>query len=110
LFGPGSRAEAPITGVIGDVEIGGLIDRLAIGGSDILVADYKTDRQPPDHPESIPPAYLRQMAAYAALLAQIYPAHRIGCALIWTETATKMRIPQRLLAAHAPALAQPYTG
>ena len=108
LFGPGSRAEAPITGIAGDIEIGGLIDRLAVGSSKILIADYKTDRQPPDRPEAIPAAYLRQLAAYRALLAQIYPHHAIQCALIWTETATPMPIPNTLLAGHAPSPAQPY--
>jgi ATP-dependent helicase/nuclease subunit A len=108
LFEPGSRAEAPITGVVGDVEIGGLIDRLAVGAHKILVADYKTDRQPPENPESIPPAYLRQLAAYRALLAQIYPAHHIQCVLIWTETASPMLVPEPLLAGHAPAPGQPY--
>jgi ATP-dependent helicase/nuclease subunit A len=108
LFEPGSRAEAPITGVVGDVEIGGLIDRLAVGPSKILVADFKTDRQPPANPNAIPPAYLRQLAAYRALLAQIYPAHAIQCVLIWTETARPMPVPESLLLGHAPAPGQPY--
>ncbi len=108
LFGPNSRAEAPITGVVGDMEIGGLIDRLAVGETEILVADYKTDRQPPQRDDAIPPAYLRQLAAYAALLAQIYPKHRITCVLIWTETATPMVVQAPLLAAHALSPAQPY--
>jgi ATP-dependent helicase/nuclease subunit A len=108
LFGAQSRAEAPITGVVGDVEIGGLIDRLAIGEREILLADYKTDREPPEQVDGIPPAYLRQLAAYVALLAQIYPSHRIRCVLIWTETATKMMVPGDLLGLHAPAFAQPY--
>jgi ATP-dependent helicase/nuclease subunit A len=108
LFGPGSRAEAPITGVIGDVEIGGLIDRLAVGTDHILLADYKTDRQPPDAPSDIPPAYLRQLAAYQALLQQIYPRHQIQTTLIWTHTAKPMPVPDDLLAGYAPAPGQPY--
>ena len=107
LFEPGSRAEAPITGVVGDMEIGGLIDRLAVGPSTILVADFKTDRQPPANAEAIPAAYLRQLAAYRALLAQIYPAHHIQCVLIWTETATPLPVPESLLLGHAPAPGQP---
>ncbi len=108
LFEPGSRAEAPITGVVGDVEIGGLIDRLAVGTEKILVADYKTDRQPPNDAGAIPAAYLRQLAAYRALLAQIYPSHNIQCILIWTESALAMPVPEALLVAHAPAPGQPY--
>jgi ATP-dependent helicase/nuclease subunit A len=103
LFGPGSRAEIPLAGIVGDVEIGGLVDRLAVTGGCVTLADYKTDRAPPAQIEDIPVGYLRQMAAYQAILAQIFPAHRIDCLLIWTETATAMAIPAALLLAQAPA-------
>jgi ATP-dependent helicase/nuclease subunit A len=102
LFGPGSRAEAPVAGVVAGFEIGGLIDRLAIGEAEILLADYKTDRAPPPAPEHIPPGYLRQLAAYRALLSQIHPTHQIKCILIWTESAVPMEVPSELLDAHAP--------
>jgi ATP-dependent helicase/nuclease subunit A len=85
------------------VEIGGLVDRLAVTGDCVTLADYKTDRAPPAQIEDIPVGYLRQMAAYQAILAQIFPAHRINCLLIWTETATAMAIPAALLLAQAPA-------
>jgi ATP-dependent helicase/nuclease subunit A len=107
LFGPTSRAEAPLAGVINGAEIGGLVDRLAVTDTAILLADYKTDRIPPQSPADIPPAYLRQLAAYAAILEQIFPARPITCTLIWTETATPMSIPPDLLRRHAPTHAQP---
>ncbi len=44
LFGPGSRAEVPLTGVIGDAVIGGLVDRLMVGADRVLIADFKTNR------------------------------------------------------------------
>ena len=47
LFGPGSRAEVPLTGVIGGMVIGGLVDRLAVLPDRVLVADFKTNRRPP---------------------------------------------------------------
>jgi ATP-dependent helicase/nuclease subunit A len=103
LFAPGSRAETPFAGIIGDVEIGGLVDRLAITDEQILVADYKTDRLPPATPEDIPAAYLRQLAAYRAILAQIHPHLPITCLLIWTATASPMTVPSALLTRHAPA-------
>jgi ATP-dependent helicase/nuclease subunit A len=103
LFGPNSRAETPIAGVVDDIEIGGLIDRLAITGQNIHIADYKTNRIPPTTPEDIPAPYLRQLAAYAAILQNIYPALLIHCTLIWTETAAIMPVPADLLARHAPA-------
>ncbi len=103
LFGPGSRAEVPLAGVVGDVEIGGLVDRLAVTASTVMIADYKTDRAPPDAPALIPPGYLRQLAAYRAILALIYPERAVECLLIWTQTAAVMPVPGGMLDAHAPA-------
>ncbi|HEX7389929.1 MAG TPA: double-strand break repair helicase AddA, partial [Acidiphilium sp.] len=42
LFGPEGRAEAPVAGIVNGMEIGGLIDRLAIFPDRIVIADYKT--------------------------------------------------------------------
>jgi ATP-dependent helicase/nuclease subunit A len=103
LFGPGSRAEIPLAGIVGDVEIGGLVDRLAVTEDAVLFADYKTDRMPPASVAEIPPGYLRQLGAYRAILAQIYPGRVIGCLLIWTEQARVMPVPAELLAMPAPA-------
>jgi ATP-dependent helicase/nuclease subunit A len=103
VFGPDSRAEIPLAGVVGDVEIGGLVDRLAVTEQKIWLADYKTDRAPPAAAGEIPEGYLRQLAAYQAILVQIYPGRPIECLLVWTETATVMPVPQEMLAAHAPA-------
>jgi len=97
LFGENSRAETPIAGVVKDVEIGGLVDRLAVTETAILIADYTTNRVPPATPEEIPAAYLRQLAAYAAILGEIYPRLPVNCTLIWTETAVAMPVPPSLL-------------
>ncbi len=90
LFGPGSRAEVPLTGVIqtadGPAVVGGLVDRLVELPDRILVADYKTNRDPPAEPADIPKLYLNQMNSYRSVLQQIFPARRIDCALIWTRT------------------------
>ncbi len=48
LFGPGSRAEVPLTGVIGGFVVGGLVDRLVVLPDRVLVADFKTNRRPPE--------------------------------------------------------------
>ncbi len=108
LFGPGSRAEVPLAGVVGDVEIGGLVDRLAVLPDQVLLADYKTDRTPPASAAAIPAAYLRQLAAYAAILRQIHPDRPVHCRLIFTETAAVLPVPADHLAGYAPAPAQPY--
>ena len=102
LFGPGSMAEAPITGTIGGTTISGQIDRLAIAGQTVSVVDYKTNRPPPADAAKTPPVYLRQMAAYRALLRRIYPARRVDCFLLWTAAPRLMRLADSLLDPYAP--------
>ncbi|MCB2106263.1 MAG: double-strand break repair helicase AddA [Rhodobacteraceae bacterium] len=85
LFGPGSRAEVPITGMIAGQRLSGQIDRLAVGESDIWVIDYKTNRPPPTSAAQVDEAYVFQMAAYRAALKEIYPAKAIRCVLLWTH-------------------------
>jgi ATP-dependent helicase/nuclease subunit A len=108
LFGPASRAEVPLAGIVGDVEIGGLVDRLVIEANGVTIADFKTDRRPPAEMSLAPDAYLRQLAAYQAILSQIFPEKPVSCQIIWTETGVCMPVPSELLARHAPARAQPF--
>ena len=101
-FGPGSRAEVPLTGVIGTQVVGGLVDRLAVLADRVLVADFKTNRHAPERVADTPVMYLRQMAAYRAVLRQIFPDRPVSCALIWTRVARVVMLPDELLDAHAP--------
>ncbi|HEX7391168.1 MAG TPA: PD-(D/E)XK nuclease family protein, partial [Acidiphilium sp.] len=107
LFGPEGRAEAPVAGIVNGMEIGGLIDQLAIFPDRIVIADYKTDRAPPASPEAIPPAYLGQLAAYAAVLRAIHPGRPVTALLVWTATGAVMTVPDALLTRHAPRPQQP---
>jgi ATP-dependent helicase/nuclease subunit A len=102
LFGAASRAEVPLTGVVGDQVIGGLVDRLAVLPDRVLLADYKTNRAPPADPAATPVLYLRQLAAYRALLRAIHPGRPVICALIWTRAARVDLLDDALLAQHAP--------
>lgn len=106
LFGPDGRAEVPLTGVIGDAVIGGLVDRLVVLPDRVLVADFKTNRQTPGRVEDTPAMYLRQMAAYRALLCEIFPDRTVICALIWTRTARVAVLPGALLDSHKPGSAK----
>jgi ATP-dependent helicase/nuclease subunit A len=103
LFGPGSRAEVPLTGFIGNAVIGGLVDRLAVLDDRVLLADYKTNRRPPETDADTPVLYLRQLAAYRAVLRQIFPDRSVQCALVWTQAARVSILPDALLDSHAPA-------
>jgi len=101
-FCPGSRAEVPLTGLIGDTVVGGLVDRLAVLPDRVLVVDFKTNRLAPDRPEDTPVMYLRQMAAYRAVLRDIFPGREVRCALVWTRAARVAMLPHALLDAHDP--------
>ncbi len=101
-FAPGSLAEAPLAGRVGGVTIAGQVDRLWIGPDRILVADYKTNRPPPERVEAVAPAYLRQMAAYRAVLRAAWPGRRVECALVWTWNGRVMFLPDDALDPHAP--------
>jgi len=97
LFGPNSRPEVPLAGITGDREIGGIIDRLAVLPDRIWLADYKTDRTPPTEIEAIPEKYIGQLAAYRAILQQIYPGRPVRAFLVWTETGAVMDVPDDML-------------
>ena len=97
LFGPGSSAEVPLTGLVGDAVVGGLVDRLAVLADRVLIADYKTNRRPPTRIEDTPVLYRRQMAAYRAVLRAIFPGRIVTCALVWTQTSQVVMLPDELL-------------
>ena len=104
LFGVGSLAEVPLIGLVSgestitkNIAISGQIDRLLVGDDEIFIIDYKTLRPSPRQEDKIPKAYLRQLAGYSQLLAEIYPKHKIRAALLWTEDARLMEISHDLL-------------
>ncbi|MGB5948703.1 MAG: PD-(D/E)XK nuclease family protein, partial [Parvibaculum sp.] len=111
VFSPGSRAEVAVVGRIEfagkPTLISGQIDRLSVGETRILVVDYKTNRPGARKVEDVSPAYIAQMAAYRAVLGEIYPGREIVCALLWTDGPSLMEIPpmllDRALAAAAPS-------
>ncbi|MCB8819486.1 double-strand break repair helicase AddA [Microvirga rosea] len=88
LFGPGSRAEAPIAGRIegpdGPVMVSGQIDRLAVLDTQVLVADFKTTARPPRPGQAPPQSYVAQLALYRRLLQEIYPDKTVRAFLVWT--------------------------
>jgi ATP-dependent helicase/nuclease subunit A len=101
LFGPGSLAEVPLAAVLGEdaarFGITGQVDRLAVADDEVVIADYKTNRPPPVTPEDTDPLYIRQLAAYRAALARLYPGRPIRCVLVWTDGPRVMEVPARML-------------
>jgi ATP-dependent helicase/nuclease subunit A len=102
VFGPGSAAEVPLVGRVGDMVISGQVDRLRVTDTEVLVVDFKTDRPPPAEAAAVAPIYLRQMAAYVAALRVIYPGKAVRAALLWTDGPRLMPLPEPLLARHSP--------
>ena len=98
LFSPGSRAEVPIIGRVTHngqtVLVSGQVDRLAITDSEILIADYKTNRPVP---RIVPASYRGQLALYRAVLGKLYPGRTVRAALIWTEAPEFMELSASVL-------------
>ncbi|OMG60299.1 MULTISPECIES: double-strand break repair helicase AddA [Brevundimonas] len=101
VFGPGSRAEVALTGTAPDlpsgVSISGRIDRLVVTPERVLVVDFKSNRPAPDLVEDADPAYVLQMAIYAAVLRRLYPDRTVEAALVWTDGPKLMAVPRGLM-------------
>ena len=102
LFGEDSLAEVSVVGEVNGHALSGQIDRLVVTGDTVLIVDYKTNRRPPGKVSATPEIYLRQMAAYRAVIAGIYPRHAVRCALLWTDGPSLMAIDDGLLDGYAP--------
>jgi ATP-dependent helicase/nuclease subunit A len=97
IFAPGSRAEVPIVGRIAGagsspIPVAGQVDRLAVAGDTVLIADYKTDRFVPDRLDEVPP-YVTQLALYRAVLAGVFPGKTVRAALLFTGGPKLMEVP-----------------
>lgn len=92
LFGPESLPEVAASAPWAGRTLAGSIDRLVIGPDRILVIDYKSNALVPDRPEQVPEGILRQLGAYAHMMAQVYPDRRIETAILWTRTARLMPV------------------
>jgi ATP-dependent helicase/nuclease subunit A len=97
VFAPGSRAEVPIIGVVGDVVVSRRIDRLRVTETEVLIVDYKTNRPAPTTINAISETYTAQLADYRHLLQKVYPNQRVRCALLWTDGPHLMEVPEEML-------------
>ena len=106
LFAPDTLAEVGITAELGGRRLLGTIDRLVVAQDRVLAVDFKSNAIVPRHADEVPEGILRQMGAYAAALAPIWPGRRVETAVLWTRTGTLMPLPpeivSRALATAAP--------
>ncbi|HRJ65310.1 MAG TPA: PD-(D/E)XK nuclease family protein, partial [Brevundimonas sp.] len=97
VFGVGSRPEVALTGSVGTTPVSGRMDRLVVTPDRVLVIDYKTNRPAPARIEDADPAYVLQLAIYAAILRDLYPDRAVEAALVWTDGPRLMAVPQAML-------------
>jgi ATP-dependent helicase/nuclease subunit A len=97
VFGPKSRAEAPIIGVAAGKSVRGVVDRLVVEDARVIVLDFKTDRPAPTDAAKTPDAYVLQLALYRDVLGAIFPGRSVSCALLWTEAPALMDLPEARL-------------
>jgi ATP-dependent helicase/nuclease subunit A len=97
LFGAQSRAEVPFLANARrndtSIRLAGRIDRLVVTGTEVLVVDYKSDAYVPGTSEDVPPAYLTQLGLYALVATQLFPAHTVAAAILWTTMESLMILP-----------------
>lgn len=100
IFSNAGRSEVAIAGKLQNgIRISGRVDRLLIEQNTIFIIDYKSDRPcPPDHSQ-IDISHKGQMAAYADILSNIYPAHTIRCGLLYTDGPALIELDQHDLRA-----------
>jgi ATP-dependent helicase/nuclease subunit A len=107
VFGPGSRAEVSIAGGSAALPDGyvvsGRIDRMVVTPGRVLVVDFKTNRPSPVRIEDADPAYITQIAVYAAVLKTIFPGRDVGAALVWSDGPKLTPVPEKMM---VQALAQ----
>lgn len=104
LFSEAALAEAPIAATVEGQVIAGTIDRMLIEEERVLVVDFKTGLRVPACAEEVPPSHARQMAAYAAALAVIFPGRRIEAGLLYTAGGRLIMLEPALLTALKPGL------
>lgn len=87
LFSQKAQAEVSLMGIINFQNkprtVSGQIDRLFIGKTHVIIADFKTGR-PPENVGAIPRPYWLQMALYYALLHNLHPDKTIEVWLIYS--------------------------
>lgn len=106
IFSPSALAEVPLAATVGGVVIAGTADRLLVTETQVTVVDFKTTRRPPERIEDIPVSTLRQMSAYAAALAKIYPGRTIRAAILYTHAPSLFEIPAVTLDLHKDRLGE----
>jgi ATP-dependent helicase/nuclease subunit A len=69
---------------------------------EVIVIDFNTGRRVPATIEAVSKHHKAQMAAYAALLTNIFPDRTVRAALLYTNGPALIELPPYVLAAYKP--------
>ncbi|WP_299360573.1 double-strand break repair helicase AddA [uncultured Paracoccus sp.] len=90
--------EVPLTATLPGIgPLTGTIDRLIVAPDRVHLIDYKSNADLPGTAAEVPEGILRQMAAYRAALALIYPGRALRASVLWTRGRRLMDLPDPLL-------------
>lgn len=102
LFGEGSLAEVPFSALVEGRVIAGTVDRLLVTADAVHILDFKTGGHVPQGPDDVPGGYVKQMAAYAAAMAVVFPGHAVTASLLFTSGPRLIDLPAALIEANKP--------
>ena len=107
LFGPGSRGEVALAGLLprpgrADLPYSGRLDRLVATSEDVSIVDFKLGHKP-DRPAA---AHLAQLALYRAALQPLYPGLPIRAALVYLDGPTLAPVGEAELDAALSAIVE----
>jgi ATP-dependent helicase/nuclease subunit A len=91
LFAEGSRAEIPFAATLAGAWVEGRIDRLAVVGPQVWIADFKTGAA------SVRAEYRRQLALYRAAAQAMFPGRKIRAFLLWIDSGAFEELPASTL-------------
>ena len=105
LFGPGSRGEVPLAGVLdrpgrSPLPYSGRLDRLLVTEDEVAIVDFKLGAAPSAPSE----AHIAQLAVYRAAVQPLYPMAPVRAALVYLEGPTLLPIDESALDSALDAL------
>jgi ATP-dependent helicase/nuclease subunit A len=106
VFAPDALAEVPLAAVVEGRVVAGKVDRLHVSADRVRVVDFKTNRRAPARLDDVPESHLRQMAAYAAALARVFPDRTVEAALLYTAGPVLLPLDAETLERLKPRLAE----
>ena len=98
IYDNDAYSEIPVKGYYNTKIVSGTIDRIVkLDDNNLLIIDYKTSKNPPRFSSDVDDAYIKQMALYKKVVADIFPKMNIECAILWVSSADLMYINDDLI-------------